>query len=300
MTTQQVQQQPQTSSTSSAKLIGALATRYGVEPQKLMATLKTVVFKPRSNEAPISNEELMALAVVANEYQLNPFLKEIYAFRGKTGALMPLISVDGWLRILNRQSDYDGMDVKFGADIQIPGQKVPLPEWCEVSIFRKGLAHPVIHREYMVECLMDTDPWRKHPRRMLKHRAVIQGIRYAFGVSGAFDEDSVKEADSFTETVANAPTNAPATYPVLTPQKLEAITIKAIQFHGEKAGEWIDQAIHPSQREQAKRLAAQLTRPKVEQAKPQPVVAVTAAPEPAQTADDDILPSGDDMFLQGV
>lgn len=81
-----------------AKLMGQLAARFGVEPGKLAKALKQTCFRQTDGE--ISSEELLALAVVANEYGLNPFLKEIYAFRNKNGAIMPLVSIDGWLRNL--------------------------------------------------------------------------------------------------------------------------------------------------------------------------------------------------------
>lgn len=246
-----------------AVLIGTMAQRFGVEPRKLMDSLKKVVFKQTNGE--LSNEELMSVAIVANEYELNPFLKEIYAFRGKNGAIMPMISVDGWLRILNRQPDYDGMSVTWGPDISIPGENKLLPEWCEVAIHRKNLSHPVIHREYMAECLMDTLPWKKHPRRMLKHRAVIQGIRYAFGVSGAFDEESVKEAEGSVEI------NGTSTFPVMSGIKLQNVLVKAMKMSNINIDEWIDQQIHPSQHEQAKAIVAQLTKP------------VTKEPETVQT-----------------
>ena len=42
--------------------------------------------------------------------------------------------------------------------------------------------------EYYSECVRSTDPWKmKH--RMLRHKALIQAARYAFGFSGIYDED---------------------------------------------------------------------------------------------------------------
>ena len=62
--------------------------------------------------------------------------------------------------------------------------KEALPQWCEVAIKKEGLDLPIKHREYLSEVFMDTGPWKKHPRRMLEHKTMIQAIRYAFGVSG--------------------------------------------------------------------------------------------------------------------
>jgi len=60
--------------TAKPSAINLMASRLSVEPAKLYDTLKSTVFQKATNE------ELLALVVVANEYGLNPFLKELYAF----------------------------------------------------------------------------------------------------------------------------------------------------------------------------------------------------------------------------
>ena len=42
--------------------------------------------------------------------------------------------------------------------------------------------------EYLKECIRDTEPWRMK-NRMLRHKALIQCARYAFGFSGIYDEE---------------------------------------------------------------------------------------------------------------
>jgi hypothetical protein len=65
--------------------------------------------------------------------------------------------------------------------------------------------------EYLAECRQGTDPWKKWPARMLRHKAAIQAIRYAFGFSGIVDPD---EADrmrpSVNVTVNHATVQRPA------------------------------------------------------------------------------------------
>jgi len=49
----------------------------------------------------------------------------------------------------------------------------------------------------MAECKRDgVGPWKSHPRRMLRHKALIQCARLAFGYTGIYDED---EAQRITE-----------------------------------------------------------------------------------------------------
>lgn len=155
----------------------AMASRLKVSPTILQNTLRSTVFS-----ACRSNEEFVALVVVANEYGLNPLLKEIYAFPAKGGGLVPMVSVDGWIRIMNEHPAFDGIEFEYVNDEK--GQT----EAIESIIFRKDRAHPIKTIEYMDECKRATDPWKQSPRRMLRHRALIQGARIAFGFSGIASE----------------------------------------------------------------------------------------------------------------
>ena len=145
-------------------VIANMAMRYGVDGTKLLETLKQTAFKNSTTE------QLMALCIVADQYRLNPFTKEIYAFPDtKTGGIVPVVGIDGWLRIINDHPQFDGMDVE-GDDTE-----------CTVTIFRKDRNHPIKATEYMDECRRETGPWKSHPIRMLRHKAIIQCARIAFG-----------------------------------------------------------------------------------------------------------------------
>ncbi len=187
--------------------LSVMASRFSVEPAKLHDTLKETVFKGASNE------ELMALVVVANQYGLNPFTREIYAFPKKGGGIQPVISIDGWLTMMNSHPQFDGIEFEFsggGADAA-----------CTATIYVKGRSKPVRVTEYLDECRRNTEPWNTCPRRMLRHKATIQAARVAFGFSGALEEDgevvgrvveTVVEGTPAPERKAAEPTKpAPAT-----------------------------------------------------------------------------------------
>jgi phage recombination protein Bet len=159
-----------------------MADRLNVEPAKLFDTLKSTVFKGASNE------EMLALVVVANEYGLNPLLKEMYAFPAKGGGIVPLVAIDGWTKIVNRQPSFDG--VKFHWDFDSETNK---PVACTCTMWVKGRKEPVQVTEFLEECSRGTEPWTKMPRRMLRHRAFIQAARLAFGLSGLVDEDEAPD-----------------------------------------------------------------------------------------------------------
>jgi phage recombination protein Bet len=155
----------------------ALAGRMGVEADKLFVdSLRAVAFKAPN----VSNEQLLALCVVANEYSLNPFTKELFAFPDRQNGIVPVVSVDGWARIINTHHAFDGIEFN------------DLDGGVECVIYRKDRNHPTRVTEYMDECRRDTAPWKSHPRRMLRHKALIQCARIAFGFGGIYDEDEAK------------------------------------------------------------------------------------------------------------
>lgn len=168
-----------------------MAGTYGIEPEKMLGTLKATAFK-----GDVSNEQMMALLVVAEQYNLNPWTKEIYAFPDRNHGIVPVVGVDGWSRIINSHQQFDGMDFEEG-----PLNDKKIPEWIECKMHRKDRSHPICVKEYFAEVYRDVGPWKSHPRRMLRHKAMIQCARIAFGFVGIFDEDEgerIKEAIDVT------------------------------------------------------------------------------------------------------
>lgn len=146
----------------------------GVDEGNLYQTLRATVFKDAKDDS-----QLATLMIVANQYGLNPFTKEIYAFPSR-GAVIPIVSVDGWTRIINDNPNCDG--IQFSQD----------DESATCTIYRKDRSYPTVVTEYLAECKMNTDPWKKYPKRMLRHKALIQCARVAFGYSGIYDEDEAQ------------------------------------------------------------------------------------------------------------
>jgi hypothetical protein len=167
--------------TKGTSVLARMAMRFGVEPAKMMECLKATAFK-----GPASNEQIMALCIVADQYGLNPWTKEIYAFPDKSNGIVPVVGVDGWARIINSHPEFDGMEFEQDAAS------------CTCSIHRKDRGHPITVTEYLAECTRNTGPWGSHPRRMLRHKAMVQCARLAFGYAGIYDAD---EADRIRDVV---------------------------------------------------------------------------------------------------
>ncbi|MFA9439444.1 phage recombination protein Bet [Uliginosibacterium sp. sgz301328] len=175
--------------------VGALAEKMGlqVEARDLVDVLKATAFKGQVNDAQMS-----ALLIVANQYGLNPWTKEIYAFPDKNNGIVPVVGVDGWARIINEHAQFDGME--FDQD----------DKSCTCVMYRKDRSHAIKVTEYMDECKRGTQPWGSHPRRMLRHKAMIQCARLAFGFGGIYDEDEAERIKDMgpAEVVSSRPARA--------------------------------------------------------------------------------------------
>lgn len=164
-----------------------VAGRLKVSEQELESIVMNTVMPNGGRQ--VTTDQFVSFLAVANEYKLNPLVKEIYAFPAKGGGIQPIVSIDGWLKIINQQVQFDGMEHE---DIIVDGKLFAI----KCSIFRKDTKRPVSVTEYMSECSRNTDTWKQYPSRMLRHKATIQAGRYAFGISGIIDPD---EADRFTD-----------------------------------------------------------------------------------------------------
>jgi len=157
-------------------LTKTLATKLDMgDGEGLIETLKATAFKGQ-----VSDAQMTALLVVANQYALNPWTKEIYAFPDKNNGIVPVVGVDGWSRIINSHPQFDGMEFEQDA------------ESCTCVIYRKDRGRPIKVTEWMSECKRGTGPWQSHPRRMLRHKAMIQCARLAFGYGGIYDQDEAE------------------------------------------------------------------------------------------------------------
>lgn len=168
----------------STTALQAVATRLAVNEQELQNIVMNTIMPNKGNN--VSNEQFLSFMSVANEYKLNPLTKEIYAFPAKGGGIQPIVSIDGWLKIINTHPDFDGMEFKDNVDAN--GNLISIT----CRMYRKERKHPTEMTEYLNECKKNTEPWNQWPSRMLRHKATIQAARYAFGLSGIIDPDEAE------------------------------------------------------------------------------------------------------------
>lgn len=203
-------------SNSLIELSKKLSENLGLEhASDLISTLKSTAFRTTEK---ISDDQLVALLIVANNYGLNPWTKEIYAFPDK-GGIVPVVGLDGWSRIINEHPRFDGLEFNYSENQVVPDRSKSCPEWVECIIYRNDRSRPIKVREHLDETFRPAikrnsekgtyfidGPWQSHTKRMLRHKALIQCARLAFGFAGIYDEDEagrIVESKQIFETPKN-------------------------------------------------------------------------------------------------
>ncbi|WP_286237946.1 RecT family recombinase [Neptuniibacter halophilus] len=186
--------------------IAAMASRLSIDEEQMQGIVMNTLMKAKGNNAQVTNEEFVTFLAIANEYGLNPLSKEIYAFSNR-GAIQPIVSIDGWLTIINSNPHFDGMEFEDTLD----GSGNLSAITCRIH--RKDRNRPTEVTEYLSECMGSSEPWKKWPARMLRHKATIQAARYAFGLSGIVDPDEaerIKQGNAEEKEINPQPAARPA------------------------------------------------------------------------------------------
>jgi phage recombination protein Bet len=186
-----------------ASLLAKFGDKYSMDPKVFLDTVQKTVFKDAKNI-----EQVITLLMVADQYGLSPVTKEIYAFPDKGGGVIPVVGVDGWNRIAQQHPQFDGVEFRYSDDEVVPDGGKKCPTWVECVVYRKDREHPVVIREYLDECYRKTGPWQSHTKRMLRHKALIQGYRTAFGFHGIYDEDEAQRM--YVESTATEAPSGPS------------------------------------------------------------------------------------------
>lgn len=170
----------------------------------------------------------MVLLVVAEQYNLNPFTREIYAFPDRQNGIIPVVGVDGWSRIINEHPQHDGVEFVYADKmVRMEGANVDCPEWIECVIYRKDRSRPIRIKEFIDEVYRGpahkngqngpyvvNGPWQTHTKRQLRHKSLIQCSRVAFGFSGIYDQDEaerireMEQASAINPAIASLPSPA--------------------------------------------------------------------------------------------
>jgi phage recombination protein Bet len=140
--------------------------------------------------------DLDRLLMLSERLGLDPLNNEIYAVEatqdaGKKTRILFVVGLDGWLKIINSHPQFDGMRFTESE----PGDD-ELPLYMECTIFRKDRRVATSVREYMHEAHTNQGAWLTHPRRMLRHKAMVQCARACFGLGGLYEPDEAERVSA--------------------------------------------------------------------------------------------------------
>lgn len=174
-----------------------LAENTGVSAEEISEVVKGMIISSKAQHGAVATDaEMTVVAGICAKYDLNPMMREAHAFVSG-GKLQVIIGIDGWVKILNRQPDFDGFEQEDNFDDK--GNLFSVT----TKIYVKGRKYPVPHTEYMSECYQpNSKAWQKFKCRMLANKSLGQSVRIAFGVNDVIDKD---EADRIKSTSSPAP-----------------------------------------------------------------------------------------------
>ena len=154
--------------------------------------------------------DLERLLAASLRYNLNPTGREIFLLPDHSaGAPLLVVGVDGWSRVLNEHEQFAGMVFEESEDL-VDG----IPAWIECTIHRHDRRVATAVREYLCEVRGATSAWITHPRRMLRHKAMVQCARITFGMGDIVDPDEAHRArsDESDRTTEPSQTQTPKGY----------------------------------------------------------------------------------------
>lgn len=111
-------------------------------------------------------------------HRLDPKADEIDLVQYEAGQWQALITVNGWAKLINAQPAFCG--IEFAESKEQDGS---IPRWMSCTIYRTDRVKPITVKEYLIELKTEHPCWQVMPRRMLRHRAMQQCARLAFGIT---------------------------------------------------------------------------------------------------------------------
>ncbi len=162
--------------------------RSGMSEEGFVGALTTTSLSRLESWTLADLERLLAACV---RHGLDPTTgREAYLVPDSAGAApMVVVSVDGWSRIMNAHEQFAGM--RFRESTQLEDG---LPSWTECTIHRWDRRVATTVREHLSEVRGMSTAWVTHPRRMLRHKAMVQCARLAFGLTDIVDPDEAYRA----------------------------------------------------------------------------------------------------------
>lgn len=164
------------------KKISQCATVLAIEEDELKAWIDLHNHVPKKT--------LLHLLKLVKLHQLNPVTEEVALAEYANHEWQAFIGINGWITLINRHPAFRGLSFNESFD-----ENCALPTWIECSIYRSDRDIPTTIREYFCEVRAESETWKKMPRRMLRHKALTQCARLAFGINADVLEGVISTKD---------------------------------------------------------------------------------------------------------
>jgi hypothetical protein len=147
-----------------------LAGKLAMDPRGMVNTIKAMCFK--CDPSKVTNEQLAAYCVVANDLGINPLITGmLYAYPTTGGGIVPMVGPDAVFKMLGAHPDYEGLTTEEHEDTA--GNVVAVTAY----LHRKGKL-PAIYKARLSEWFMPSNPnWKARPVHMLRLRAIKHAAR---------------------------------------------------------------------------------------------------------------------------
>jgi hypothetical protein len=155
---------------SMAKALKGAAQAVGMTP-----TCLTTWFSQYPQLGEATQETCLRLIA---EYRLNPRADEIDLVQFEEGRWQVFITVNGWAKLINAHPAFCGIEFSEASELE-----EGVPVWMGCAIYRTDRVKPIVVKEYFNEMKTEHAAWQQMPRRMLRHRAMQQCARLAFGIT---------------------------------------------------------------------------------------------------------------------
>ena len=179
-----------------AKALKCAAQAIGMTPKDL-----SVWFSQYPQLSEVSQETCLRLIA---EYHLNPRADELDLIQFEEGRWQVFITVNGWAKLINAHPAFCGIEFSEARELD---QGVPL--WMGCAIYRTDRVKPIEVKEYFTEMKTEHAAWQQMPRRMLRHRAMQQCARLAFGITVPECKPSSNSAGSLERSVRDRAVSNP-------------------------------------------------------------------------------------------
>jgi phage recombination protein Bet len=150
--------------------------------------------------------EFRLFMYIAQRYNLDPLVKQIWLIKYGTAAAAIFTSRDGFLSIAHRSGHFDGMET-----LAVRNDKEQVVG-AVCRVWRNDMTHPFSVEVSRSEYDTNKGNWSKMPETMIKKVAESQCLRRAFDISGLYDPSEYDPSD-------NAQAQAPA---MVTPNAIPA------------------------------------------------------------------------------